>query len=283
MKTTTPRRMLAALLAAIMALCVLTGCTNEPAQPTETQSINNPLPVGMFVLTAGASVNVSYDAEGLVVEISGNNDSGITLAETYTDYEGKSCADVAKELILAAVKDAHLTAHTKNIVIKQIPTVPQPGTNFMETILDAVKAAAEEVNTAAVITLVDEEKMDENGYINFETAQALLCNELGVEKLDAYYGLSTPTDGSYICTAEVGGVQTYHNIDAVTGLIAEATEEELMGEGEEDIIDEETEPVDDSVDSTEEETPGTEAPTTATESDIEETEPSEDDPAEAAE
>lgn len=288
MKTTTLKRTLAALLATIMALCVLTGCTQKPAQPTETQSVNNPLPVGMFVLTAGASVNVSYDADGLVVEISGNNDSGFALVESYTDYLGKSCADVAKELILAAVNGSHLTAHTKNIVLKQVNGVELPGTNFMQTIEDAVKAAAEEAKTTAVITLVDTEKMDEDGYINFETAQALLCNELGVEKLDAYYGLSTPTDGSYICTAEVGGDQTYHNIDAVTGLITEATEEELMGGEDEEITEEETEPVDDSVEPSEKEVPETEAPTTATEPDIEETEPSEDeileeDPVETAE
>ncbi len=274
MKTTTLRRMLAALLAAIMALCVLTGCTSEPAQQTEPQDVGTPLPVGMFVLTAGASVNISYDIDGLVVNVDGNNDSGLTLSETYTDYVGKSCADVAKELILAAVKDAHLTAHTKNIVIKQVIGVPLPGTDFMQTIADAVKAAAEEVKTTAVVTLVDTEKMDENGYIDFETAQALLCNELGVEKLDAYYGLSTPSDGSYICTAEVGGVQTYHNIDAVTGLIAEATEEELMGSDEEEVfVDDETEYGDEPVEDITE----TETPITSTESEIEETEPAEED------
>ena len=237
---TTLRRMLAALLATMMALCVLTGCNKAPAQQTEPQENGTSLPVGMFVLSAGASVSVSYDIDGLAVKIEGNNESGLDLSENYTDYVGKTCADVAKELILAASKDAMLSAKTKNIVIKQIPGVPVPGTNFLQTIEEAVKAAAEEVKSAAVITLVDSEKLDEDGYINFETAQALLCNELGVEKLDAYYGLSTPTDGQYICTAEIGGVQTYHAIDAVTGLITEATEEELMGEPEDEYYDETT-------------------------------------------
>lgn len=238
MKTTTLRRMLAALLATIMALCVLTGCAKDPAQQTEPQDAGATLPVGMFVLTAGASINVSYDIDGLVVEIEGNNESGMTLADGYTDYLGKPCADVAKELILAASKAALLTANTSNIVIKQIPGVPLPGTNFLENIETAVKTAAEEIKSTAVITLIDSEMLDEDGYINFETAQALLCNELGVAKLDAYYGLSTPTDGQYICTAEIGGVQTYHAIDAVTGLIAEATDEELMGDPDEEILDE---------------------------------------------
>jgi len=240
MKTTTLRRILAASLATIMALCVLTGCAKEPAQQTEPQDAGATLPVGMFVLTAGVSINVSYDIDGLVVEVEGNNESGMTLADGYTDYLGKPCADVAKELILAASKAALLTANTSNIVIKQIPGVPLPGTNFLENIETAVKTAVEEIKSTAVITLIDSEKLDEDGYINFETAQALLCNELGVEKLDAYYGLSYPTDGQYICTAEVAGVQTYHAIDATTGVIAEATDEELMGDPNEDFLDETT-------------------------------------------
>ncbi len=240
MKTTTLRRMLAAIIAAIMALCVLTGCAEEPAKQTEPQNVGTPLPVGMFILTAGASVNVHYDIDGLAVEVTGNDENGLSLAESYTDYLGKTCADVVKDLIAAATNAAYLTPKTKNIVIKQIAGVPLPGTDFMGTIETAVKAAAEEAKSTAVITLVDTNKQDEDGFINFETAQALLCNELGVEKLDAYYGLSTPTDGAYICTAEIAGVQTYHSIDASTGLISEATEEELMGP-EEEIIEETTE------------------------------------------
>lgn len=240
MKTTTLRRMLAAIMAAIMALCVLTGCTKEPAQQTDPQNVGTSLPVGMFILTAGASVNVRYDIDGLAVEVTGNDENGLSLAENYTDYLGKTCADVVKDLIAAATNAAYLTPKTKNIVIKQVANVPLPGTDFLGTIESAVKAAAEEIKSTAVITLVSAEKLDEDGNINFETAQALLCNELGVEKLDAYYGLSTPTDGAYICTAEIAGVQTYHSIDAATGLIAEATEEELMGPDQE-FMDEDTE------------------------------------------
>lgn len=238
MKTTALRQMLAALLATVMALCVLTGCTKEPEQ-TEPQNIGTPLPVGSFVLTAGASLSVSYDIDGLVVKIDGNNEIGIDLAESYTDYLGKPCADVAKDLILAASKASHLNANTKNIVIKQIRGAVLPGAHFLETIENAVKDAAAEVQSAAVITLINNDKMDSDGYIDFETAQALLCNELGVEKLDAYYGPSTPADGYYILTAEIGGKQTYHSIDAVTGIIADATDEEEIITDEDEYYDDE--------------------------------------------
>jgi hypothetical protein len=192
----------------------------------------------MFVLTAGASVNISYDIDGLVVKIDGNNENGITLSDSYTDYLGKPCANAAKELIQAASKASFLTADTKNIVIKQVRGAVLPGAHFLETIENAVKDAAAEVKSTAVITMVNTEKMDDDGYIDLETAKALLCNKLGVEKLDAYYGQTTPSEGRYICTAEVGGVQTYHSIDAVTGIIEEATDEELMGDssGEDEII-----------------------------------------------
>lgn len=258
MKTTTLKRTLAALLAVVMALCVLTACNKEPQQ-TEPENVGTPLPVGTIVLTVGASVNIRYDIDGLAVKVDGNNEDGINLADSYTGYLGKPCADVVEELILAAAKDAYLTANTKNIVVKQVLTSALPGSHFLETIETAAKDAAAEAKSAAVVTLVNSEKMDSEGYINLETAQALLCNELGVEKLDMYYGLPTPTDGCYICTAEVGGNQTYHSIDAVTGIIDEATDEELMGDSSEeeelpefDDINDEDEYLDDDIDASDE-------------------------------
>ena len=105
-----------------------------------------------------------------------------------------------------------------------------PGSHFLETIATEAEAAAQEVGSSAVVTLIDETGLDEDGYINLDTAKALLANQLGVETLDAYYGSDTPTGDSYICTVEAGGIESSHSIDAITGLIADATEEELLGD-----------------------------------------------------
>ena len=234
MKITTAKKLLAICLAGVMALCLLAGCGNEPATQTGPAT-KEPVPAGILILSAGASLSISYDADGAVLDIYGNNNPGIVLAGKYTDYSDKTCAAVAKDLIAAAAGAGYLSAEVKNIVIKQSLHSQLPGSDFLETVEAEVKTAAEAASSAAVITVIDETMLDERGYINLDTAKALLCNELGVEKLDKYYGDAAPFDGSYICTVEIAGVQTSHNIDAVTGLIAEATEEELLGNPDEDI------------------------------------------------
>lgn len=236
MKTTTVKKLLAALLSAVLLLCALAGCSSEPASQTdpagETQSISDPIPVGMLVLSTEASLKISYDADGMVLDVVGMNDHGIVLADSYTNYLGKSCADVVKELIAAAADAGHLRTSVKNIVIKLAVGSSQPGSHFLDTLETEAKTAAEAVGSAAAVTVIDTTMLDENGYINLDTAKALLMNQLGVTALDAYYGSDAPTGDCYICTVEVDGVESSYSIDAVTGLIADATEEELMGDSE---------------------------------------------------
>lgn len=238
------KKLLSVTLVIAMTLCLLVGCGGEPAQQTEPK-VNNPTPVGMFVLNAGAATSISYDADGLVLRVEGADDNGILIVNDEADFVGMSCADVAKELIQLASTGGQLNAEVKNIVIKQVTGSKLPGSHFLETIEDAVTSAAQAAGSTAVITLIDETKLDENGYINFETAKALLLNELGVEEVDQYYGPTTLIDDCYICTVEVAGVQTAHTIDAITGSVADATNEELLGnegeagETEEPILDDE--------------------------------------------
>ena len=234
MKKTTIKKLLAACLAGVMTLCLLAGCDNEPAVQTGPVT-NTPTPAGMLILSAEASLSISYDENGVVLDIYGNNNPGIVLAGKYTDYSGKTCSTAAKELIAAAAEAGHLSAEVKNIVIKQASGSQLPGSDFLETVEAEVKAAAEAASSAAAITVIDETMLDEQGYINLDTAKVLLCNELGVEKLDKYYGDAVPFEGSYICTVEIASVQTSHNIDAVTGLITDATEEDLLGDPDQDI------------------------------------------------
>lgn len=239
MKATTLKKLLAACLSGIMALCLLAGCKNKPAVPVQTDPITKePISAGMLILSADAVVNITYDATGLVLSVQGVNHSGIELAAAYTDYLGQSCIAVASELITTAAESDLLPDDLKNIVIKQSIQSQLPNPGFLEDIATEVTAAAGDAGSAAVITVIDETMLDENGYINLDAVKALLCNELGVEKLDKYYGSATPYNGSYICTVEIAGTQTSHSIDAVTGLIADATDEELLGNPEGDFEDE---------------------------------------------
>lgn len=245
MKTTTFKKLLAALLSATLVLCLLAGCGSKPATQTDPKTdnleITTPIPAGMLVLSTEASVKISYDADGMALEVSGVNDHGIVLSDTYTDYLGKSCATVVKELILAASAAGNLSSAVKNIVIKQALGSAVPGAHFLESITTEAIAAAEEVGSSAVVTLIDLSGLNEDGYINLDNAKQLLMNQLGVTALDAYYGADIPSGDYYICTVEAGGIESSHTIDAVTGLIADASEEDLLGNSDEYI---ETEYVD---------------------------------------
>lgn len=234
MKSINLKKLFSVCLACAMTLCLLTACNKTPATQTTPATtdpvIKDPTPVGMLILNAGASMNISYDVDGMVLKLSGNNEEGTQLSENYADYLGKSCSAAAKELVEASAKAGYLTPNVKNIVIKQSIRSQLPGEFFLETIENEVKAAASAAGSTAAITVIDESGLDGKGYLTLATVKALLCNELGVEQLDKYYGDRVPNDGIFICTAEVAGVQSYHKIDAVTGLITEATAEELLGD-----------------------------------------------------
>lgn len=234
------KKLFAVCLACVMTLCLLAGCGNETAAPQTnpgtndetTPVVKDPTPAGMLLLSAGASLNVSYDADGLVLKIDGNNETGIELTEKYTDYLGKTCSVVVKELITASAEAGYLTPHDKNIVIKQALRSQLPTEFFLETIETEAKAAAEAAGSTAAVALIDESILDEHGYITLATVKALLSSHLGVAQLDKYYGGAVPIDGFYICTVEVAGVRSYHKIDAVTGLITDATADDLLGDPE---------------------------------------------------
>ena len=225
-------------LACVMTLCLFAGCNNEPApQPQTTPdttdtAVKTPVTVGTLMLTAGASVNISYDADGLVSNVEGADSDGSVLAEKYTDYLGKACSVAIAELIDASAKEGFLTPHVKNIVIKRYLRSQAPTDFFMETLETEAKTAIAAAGSAAAVVLIQADEMDEHGYITLATVKKLLSNQLGVEQLDKYYGSAVPVDGVYICTVEIAGVQSYHKIDAFTCQITEATAEELLGDPE---------------------------------------------------
>lgn len=233
MRSINLKKLFSVCLACAMTVCLLAACGKAPATqaPTETTIpvIKTPTTVGMLVLNVGASVYINFDADGMVLQMEGINEGGRQLADN-GEYMGKSCATAAKELVEAAVKAGYLTASVKNIVIKQSIRSQLPGEFFLETIENEVKTAAAAAGSTAAVTVIREDGLDGNGYLTLATVKTLLCNELGVEQLDKYYGDRVPNDGIFICTVEIAGVQSYHKIDAVTGQITEATEEELLGD-----------------------------------------------------
>lgn len=222
------KKLLALVLSALMLLSLLAGCGGEKAPAQETIGTNTPeAPVlsGMLVLTAQASFKISYDQDGMVMEIAAVNEEAESIVAGYTDFIGKSTSTVVKEL-LTATAEATLLREAKNIVLKLAVGSQLPSETFLDGIAkDAAEAVADNGATGYVVA-IGLEGLDAEGYINAENAQALLKNQLGVTEFELYNGENTPRNDCYTVYIKAGDMEGSYLIDAVTGIITETVDEE---------------------------------------------------------
>ena len=222
----TIKKLLALVLSAVMLLGMLSGCGNETPKQTDPDNTSSvPTLAGMLVLSTAASFKITYDSEGMVMDVTGANDDGTMLANKY-ECLGKSCSTVVKELIAASGEAGKLSGDVKNIVLKLAVGSTLPTELFLDVLTGDAETAAKEAGSSAVVTAIGLDGLDADGYINYESAQLLLCNQLGAEKFDSIHGDTAPHNDIYLLTVTIGDVQSSHNIDAITGLITEASDEE---------------------------------------------------------
>lgn len=250
---TNTKKLIAIVMSTIMLLGIFAGCNKAPADQGSTETTGNvittPIAKGMLVLNAGASVNISYDGDGLVLNVEGADDNGSILASEYEDYLGKPCAEAVVDLVRNAIGADYLNSESNDIIIKQAVGSALPGSNFLETVVADAKAAAEAANVQPTMIQITEAELDEDGYINLEKAKELLLAELNITEFDTLDGTTAPIDGSYCFAITVGDMEGTYIINGVTGDVFEGvldgfqTEEEL----DEEFIPEDTieEPVDD--------------------------------------
>ena len=250
------KKSLALMLGAAVLLGLLAGCGTHAADPGKTGSPSAQAPelTGMLVLTANASFKISYDQDGMVMEVAAGNEEAAAIVESYTDYIGKSCSTAVKEL-LAATAEATLLRSAKNIVLKLAVGSRLPSETFLDGLAHDASTAVADNGASGFVVAIGLDALDEEGYINAETAQNLLKNQLGVTEFDSYNGDTTPRNGCYTVYVKAGEVEGAYQIDAVTGIISEIIEEEsaepdyveeeefdsVMEEVEDEIVDEDEE------------------------------------------
>lgn len=239
----TTKKLLALLLAAVMLLGLLAGCGGNIGSNVDDETtgiyVSNPMPVGMLVLATDAAVKITYDADALVLQVDSLNDNGVVLSDLYTNYLGKSVTTVVEELLRLGEKQDFLTDRVKNVVVKTALGSAFPGTSFLDNITLTVQNTLNNLGSAAVITLIDQTGLTEDGYISLDIAKKLLANQLGVAEFETYYGDDTISSDCYICTVEISGERYSYTINAVTGLI----EKNLLGDSDDILTDEEYEQI----------------------------------------
>lgn len=240
MKMTTFRKLLAFLAAAAMLVCVLAGCGHQaetqqtdPAPSGQDQTVTPDTSTnGSLVLSTQAALEITYGSDGTVSAVAGLNDHGIALADGYTDYTGKTCADAVRELIEASGNTGNLSPDVKTVIIKLAKGSCLPDNAFLDTVSTEAQSALDAAGSSAKLLVLDESLLDENGYIGPDAVKALVMSYVGTKELNAYYGGTAPTNNTYTCTVDIGGVESSYSIDAVTGLITGIAKEDLMNDAE---------------------------------------------------
>lgn len=123
------------LFAAVSSLAVasavlLTGC-GAPAQ--EGTALKE---TGTLTLSVNPEIQIEYNREGKVTDLTGRNDDGKTIVAAYPDYIGKNCEVVLQDLIVE-INEAgffvdDIDGNKKNIVLQLEPGSVLPSDDFLE-------------------------------------------------------------------------------------------------------------------------------------------------------
>lgn len=272
MKKTNLRKLFALLMSAVVLLGLFAGCSGSGAGSSEstsgtedTSQVATPIASGMLVVNANGSINVSYDKDGLVLDLEGIDENGIELVSEYEDYLGESCSSVVCTLIKNSSAAGYL-AESNFVVIKQAVGSQLPGTNFLDELTTDAKAALETAGASAALLVISEEDLDDDGYINLETAKDLALAHLKLEDFDLFDGTTAPVNGVYGFHVTSGSLEEDLLVDAVTGAVCQGVLDTVNDELDEEPDEVGTEPTD-GVDVTDDATtaPTDAAPTTSDE------------------
>ncbi|MBR4863639.1 MAG: hypothetical protein IKU07_03620 [Oscillospiraceae bacterium] len=227
------KKILAILMSAVLLLGLFAGCGEKAPEATEgTKPATNPVAAGMLVLNVNGAVNVSYDADGLVLNLEGADINGEVLAGEYSDYLGKSVSEVICDLIVNSKMAGFLLPEVSCVVIKQAVGSALPGATFLETIEKDAEAAIASAELTAELVMLTEDNLDEDGYINLESAKGILLASLALDSFDTIDGTVSPIDGMYGFTITAGDLEGDFIVDAVTALVVEGQlEGHSYGEG----------------------------------------------------
>ena len=217
------KKLVAIILACVLFLGILLGVILA----INARKNEEPVAIGRFVLSAEASVILSYDKNGAVLTIDGVNDHGVLLLDEYTDYYGKSCAAVIKELLDKLTTAKHLTADSKYVILKHSFHSEVPNEEFLTSIRTETEAALAAISSTAKLAFIEQTALKDDGYMTLQTAKSILLLHLGAEEFDYYVGPDALSGEEYLCTVTVNGVKASYCINAFSGLIDTASEEQV--------------------------------------------------------
>ena len=261
------KKLLAILLSVLLVLGLFAGCGDDAAADAtnaanggsanggsnggSTNTTSNPY--GALMLNANAAVEITFDKDGMVLDVLPSNEQGNILLGEYEGFLGSTCSEVVCELIGNSALAGFLAPEVNYIMIRQIKDAQLPNENFLEDIAKDAQAELDRIESTAVLVVLSAEDLDGDGYINLESAKELMLAAMALKEFDVLIGTDAPIDGKYSFHMTADTTEEYLIIDAVTGDVYPGTMDEV--DYEQDNIDEEefidvTEPVEDNTDPT---------------------------------
>lgn len=138
------RTLLISLL--LMSLLLALGCVSESSESKNTVGeadapLSNQV-LGALILSVNPKVEISYNLNGLVVDLKGLNEDGEKIAAAYGEYLGQTCREVTCGLIEKMQEAGYFRSENgeqKNIVLQLAAGSLCPDDDFLETVTQGVK------------------------------------------------------------------------------------------------------------------------------------------------
>lgn len=217
----TMKKLLSVLLAAVMLLTLCAcGKADDYTSPDGDADASADAPqlsdaVGRVVISADAEFQVAYDENGNAVGVINQNALAEAVADSYSDFAGKSCPQVVRELI-DAVFEQNTVIDRGYVLIQLELGSALPSDSFLADVADEAR-----LNKGAYgVVAVSAADLDADGRFNKATVLAILEAFLGGTEGLTVTCAEAPADGSYSITCTDSSSQsTDYYVHTQTGAV----------------------------------------------------------------
>ncbi|HHX03178.1 MAG TPA: hypothetical protein GX733_02705 [Tissierellia bacterium] len=138
-------RMITLIFILLFLALALTSCAQK-SQPSSVALDET----GTIILRVNPEISVEYNKEGLVTKITGENDDGKGIVDTYKDFVGKDARTVVKELVQlihgAGYFVSEIDGSARNITIEIAAGSVLPQNDYMNLLAEDVLTVVKELN-----------------------------------------------------------------------------------------------------------------------------------------